>query len=158
MESYRFSDPRSDSAGPEGMIFPGERTASSKFPRPLLFLLAVGALLAADRSHQARAHWIPPQQIVARLGNDVSLRTLFGIREVEQQDRLLIIRVDPKIWAASAPERRRALAEEWYRLWRHNVNQGIVAIVAAGNDEPLVNYDATGQARLLESARSPGGF
>lgn len=100
---------------------------------------------------QALAHWVPPERIVAGLHNDTGLRERAGVRGVEHRERLLIIRVDPQVWGMLPVSDRKILAEQWYELWRHNVPQGIVAVVAAPTDQPLVNYDAVGRAHLLEA-------
>ncbi|MCX8073504.1 MAG: hypothetical protein N3C12_13810 [Candidatus Binatia bacterium] len=97
----------------------------------------------------AHAHWIPPDQIVASLRNDETLRTRVGVRSIERQGRILMIRVDPNLWTTVEPNLRRELAENWYQVWRHNVEQGIVAVLALPDDAPLVNFDASGNARLL---------
>lgn len=110
-----------------------------------VFLVATVAIAGL-----ARGHWVPPETIVTQLNNDASLREHAGLRHVRRTGRLLIIRVDGNAWANLPPPQRLALAEAWYRLWRHNVDQGIVAVVSVTDDRPLVNYDASGRARLLE--------
>lgn len=96
------------------------------------------------------AHWVSPAAIVAQLNNDKTLSEHAGLREAHRSGRLLVIRVDSNVWAKLPPTQRRALAEAWHQLWRHSVDQGIVAVVSVSGDRPLVNYDAFGQARLLE--------
>ncbi len=119
---------------------------------------AVFILLGALIRQEVEAHWIPPEQIVSLLRNDPALRTHLGVQSVERQGRLLIIRVEPRVWNAAPSDKRQALATHWQRVWRHNVQQGIVAVVAAGTDQPLVNYDAAGQARLLDDAKGSENF
>ncbi len=125
---------------------------------PALVLLLLASVVVAGWGQRVGAHWIPPEQIISMLREDPSLRTRAGVRSVERQERLLVIRVDPRIWAALPREQRRALAADWHRLWRHNVDQGIVAVVAADNDKPLVNYDGFGQVRLLDGTPTAEGL
>jgi hypothetical protein len=113
-------------------------------------LLSLALVLAVAGAGRLLAHWIPPETIIANLSTDGLLREKVGVRRVERQGRVLILRVDHDVWARLPADDRRALAEEWLRVWRHNVDQGVVAVVRATDDQPLVNYDATGHARLID--------
>jgi hypothetical protein len=45
-------------------------------------------------------------------------------------------------------EQRIKAAEQWHHLWRDSTPGGIVAILDAASDAPLVNFDAEGHATL----------
>lgn len=96
------------------------------------------------------AHWIPPEEIVARLQGDPQLREQAGVRHVRRDGRLLVITVDPTVWARLAAPERLRLANEWHQVWSHNVPEGVVGVVSSKGEKPLVNYNARGEARLLE--------
>lgn len=66
--------------------------------------------------------------------------------------RLLMITVDGKRWNASPAERRVQAAEQWLQLWRHNVAEGIVAVVDSQTQRALVHFDPSGHARVTDSA------
>jgi hypothetical protein len=98
-------------------------------------------LLAAG----ATAHSIPPEAIVARLNAPAS-RAL-GVERAardEKAPRLLVIHVgDP--WYALPVERRRAEAAEWLRTWRQSVPEGIVAVLDADTERPVVHFAPGGR-------------
>ncbi len=113
-----------------------------------LLTLAVPAL-------RASAHWLQPEQVVARL-RAPELRDGFGVVAVERSEklpRLLIVRVDAR-WSEASPERRRAAAEAWLRDWRESSPQGVLAIVDAASEGSLVSFDANGRAHLKDPPRS----
>jgi hypothetical protein len=92
-----------------------------------------------------------PEDIVAGLASDPQLRERLGVVAVHiepQLPRLLIIKVDRARWEAAAPETRIKLAEEWLETWRHNVPEGIVAVLDAATEQSVVNFDGFGHARL----------
>jgi hypothetical protein len=93
----------------------------------------------------AAAHWIPPEAIVARL-NAPSSRAL-GVERAardEKAARLLVIHVrDP--WYALPVERRRAEAAQWLRTWRQSVPEGIVAVLDADTERPVVHFAPGGR-------------
>ena len=81
------------------------------------------------------------------------MRASYDVTDVvraENLPRLLIVRVG-RGWASVDSLRRVSAAEEWYQLWRDAVPDGILGVVDAA-DQPLVNFDASGRARL----RAPG--
>lgn len=105
----------------------------------------------------AHAHWVRPQDVIAKLQSP-ELRTRFGIVSVERNaklPRLVLIRVGAK-WHELPKYQRVNVAEQWQHLWRDGTPDGIVAILDAANDAPLVNFDAFGHARLKEPTRNDG--
>lgn len=110
---------------------------------------AVALLLSAATT---AAHWLKPEEIVAGLSQNQGLRENAGLVSVRidpDLPRMLVIRMNAAKWQALPAEQRVALAQQWHDDWRHNVEQGIVAILDADTGKPLVNYDAAGKARLV---------
>jgi hypothetical protein len=115
----------------------GRRTAA---------VLAVVAGLAAP----AAGHWVTPEAIVAEL-NAEATRTRWGVEQATRDakvPRLLIIRVGPR-WYALPAAARRDQALEWRERWRHNVPQGVVSVLDAASDAPVVRYEPGGKAAVL---------
>lgn len=109
-------------------------------------------LLAAP----APAHWVSPEAIVAGATAEQT-RVAWGVEDAYRDakaPRLLVIRVGPRWYARSVPDRR-AQAEAWYELWRKNVAQGIVSILDAKTSAPAVRFDRDGQVAGLLAER-PG--
>ena len=107
----------------------------------LLSLLPVAAL----------GHWLKPEEILAGLRQDPRLRQSVGLVDARIDPalpRLLVIKVKREPWDQIPPEKRLALAQDWYDTWRHNVDEGIVAILDAANDASLVEFDGLGRAHL----------
>lgn len=114
--------------------------------------LALAALAAASAALPAPAHWTSPEELIRRLESN-QIRHTFDVREVRRDPalpRLLLIRVGPR-WSEVPAERRTAWAEEWNHLWRSTIPSGIVAVLDAGTDQPLVNFDPAGRATLKEA-------
>ena len=113
-----------------------------------LALLAVSAGMAS-------AHWLRPEEIVADLANDPQLRQRVGVTGVHNDPklpRLLIVNVRRGVWQSVPETERVRLAEEWLDTWRHNVPEGIVAVLDAATQQSLVNFDGLGHARLPQLA------
>ena len=111
---------------------------------------ALLALLAV-RAATASAHWLRPDEIVAGLANDVQLRERFGVARVQNDPklpRLLIVSVRPDVWETVPASDRVRLAEEWLETWRHNVPDGIVAVLDVQTEQSLVHFDPFGHALL----------
>ena len=112
-----------------------------------------GAVLVVMGTAVAHAHWMRPEDIVAGLASDAQLRERLGVVAVQiepQLPRLLIIKVDRARWEAASAEARTTLAEEWLETWRHNVPEGIVAVLDAATEQSVVNFDGLGHARLRQ--------
>ncbi len=104
----------------------------------------------------AAAHFITPEEVLASLQSP-GTRNAFGIESAERDGklpRLLFIRVGPH-WSAIPEGRRIGAAEEWQYLWADAVPSGIVAILDAVTDQPLVNFDGNGRAVLKTPPASP---
>lgn len=115
-------------------------------------IAAFAALVVAS----AAAHSLAPEEILRRLGSTES-RDTFDVREVRRDPalpRLLVVRVGSR-WSAVSAAQRTAWAEEWQHAWRSSVRNGIFAVLAADSDEPVVNFDASGRARLSEPPAKP---
>ncbi len=109
-----------------------------------VLLTVVGAGVAA-------AHWMRPEDIIAGLASDPQLRDRVGVVAVERQPglpRLLVIKVRYDRWQTVPAAERRQLAAEWFETWRHNVPEGIVAVLDASTDQSVVNFDGLGHAQL----------
>jgi len=116
--------------------------------------LAVVALLAG-LGGPAAAHWQSPEAILAQLDSEPA-RAL-GVERAardEKTPRLLVIRVGDG-WYAMSAAKRRTQAGAWLELWRHNVAQGIVAVLDARTDRPVVRFGPGGI--VAEVADAPAG-
>ena len=121
-------------------------------PAALLGLAAVAAVAVASGPDRAWAHTVSPATIVAQLSSDAARREA-GVESVTRDaklERLLVVRVGPR-WAELSAERRRELAADWWRVWRHSVANGIVAVLEVGTDRSLVSFTGDGVPRLVES-------
>jgi len=113
--------------------------------RLLLFALAAGWLAAGT---PAAAHWVLPEEVVARLA-DPANRAAFDVLGAAQDprlSRLLVVQVGPR-WQALDPALRRETAEAWQHLWRDATYAGVLAITDA-EGRSLVSFDAAGRAQL----------
>jgi hypothetical protein len=126
------------------------RRPADRVERPRLAAAGAVLLVAA-----AWAHSPAPEDVIAALrgpqGRDA------GVVAADRDGhlaRLLVVRVGPA-WAALAPARQRALAEDWRRHWRTAVPDGVVGVVDAASGRPVVNYDARGRARLPSPPAPP---
>jgi len=93
-----------------------------------------------------------PEEIVAGLATDAQLREHVGVVSVEQQSglpRLLVIKVRRDRWQSLSYAQRKQLAEEWWATWRHNVPEGIVAVLDVASEQSVLNFDGVGHARLV---------
>jgi hypothetical protein len=105
----------------------------------------------------AAAHWVKPEDVIARL-QAPELRARFDIVSVAPNaklPRLVLIRVGPK-WHEVPEDQRTSAAEQWQHLWRDSTPGGVIAILDATSDAPLVNFDAQGHATLKEPKRRGG--
>ncbi len=120
--------------------------------RASVFAAAVAALtLLSLPARPALGHWISPEQIIGGLRNNPQLRDSVGVFEVQRNKRILIIRVIPATWQGVPAADRLHLAAEWWETWRHNVKEGVVAVVDARDDTSLVNFDGEGQPSLIQA-------
>lgn len=103
----------------------------------------------------AAAHWVSPEDVVREL-NVPALRDSLGIVNAardERTPRLLIVRVGDR-WYALSGSLRRAQAEQWRAVWRHNVAQGIVAVLDDRSERSVVRFGRDGRVATL-AARAP---
>jgi hypothetical protein len=106
-----------------------------------------GVLLA---SAVAQAHGPAAADVVGALEAS-AVRARFGVMAAARDakaPRVLLVRVGPK-WSEAPADDRRTAAEEWLQLWRAAVPHGIVAVLDDETSASLVNFDATGHARLV---------
>jgi len=119
--------------------------------------LAVVALLAGLGA-PAAAHWLSPEAILAELDSEPA-RAL-GVERAardEKTPRLLVIRVGDG-WYTMPAAKRRTQAGAWLELWRHNVAQGIVAVLDARTDRPVVHFGPGGLvAEVTDAPAGAGG-
>lgn len=121
-------------------------------PGRTLALLAVGMAFAIP----AAAHWLAPEEIVAAL-NAPAVRDALGVTGASRDahaPRLLVIRVGARWYDVGAPIRR-VQVRDWAELWRHNVPQGIVAVLDDRTARPVVRFDPTGAVAAVDD-RPPG--
>jgi len=127
---------------------PGKRAGRRASP----LLLAAGVVLLA--AGQAVAHWEDPEGIVADL-NGPATRSAIGVERAErdaQTPRLLIVRVGER-WYSLPEVVRLEQAGTWLERWRHSVKQGIVAVLDAATDQPVVHFGPGGEIGLLARPR-----
>jgi hypothetical protein len=114
-------------------------------------LLRSGVVLAAlwlAAGTPAAAHWVEPEDVVARLAAPEN-RTAFDVLGAAQDprlSRLLVVRVGPR-WQTLDPALRRETAEAWSQLWRDAIRAGVLAITDA-QGRSLVSFDVHGRAQL----------
>jgi hypothetical protein len=116
--------------------------------------IAVGLVVLATAG-PAVSHQETPEIIVADLGS-AKAREASGIVRVVRdttQPRLLVVRVGDAWWKLPA-EVRRDRASEWGTRWRHAVPQGIVAVVDAKTEQPVVRFGPRGE--VVGIAPAPG--
>ena len=100
----------------------------------------------------ARAHWMSPDEVVAQVASP-STRTALGVESAahdKNNARLLIIRVGPT-WYAQPRERRAKQSREWVDLWHRSVEKGLIAILDAKTDKPVVRFVHGEVAEVLDS-------
>lgn len=111
----------------------------------LAVALAAG-LAAFAAAGPAGAHTESPETVVADLGSPQAAEQS-GIARVERdarQPRLLVVRVGEGWWKLPT-EVRRDRARGWADRWRHAVPQGIIAVLDARTDRPVVRFGARGE-------------
>jgi hypothetical protein len=104
----------------------------------------------------SRAHWEEPDAIVADLNTDTTRRTV-GVEQAIRDPnapRLLVIRVGER-WNELPEPTRIAQATAWLERWRHNVAQGIVAILDARSDRPVIRFGPGGTVAAVHASASP---
>jgi hypothetical protein len=124
----------------------------TKHPRQRRLRAALAAvLLLALTPAPALPHWISPEEIIAGIKQDPVLRQNLGVVDARvdpKLPRLLLVLVRRSTWDTVAPEKRIGMAQLWYETWRHNVDQGIVAVLDESTQKSLVHFDANGKAEL----------
>jgi len=126
-------------------LSPAERRRCAALGAALLLSLLGPAL--------ARAHWIKPEEIIAGIKQDDNLRRNLGVvdaRADPRMPRMLVIEIRRDAWDEVAADKRLGVAGLWYETWRHNVDQGIVAIVDAKTGQSLVHFDPAGRPQLVD--------
>jgi hypothetical protein len=86
--------------------------------------------------------------------NAPEARTALGVRRAEQDaknPRVLVVRVDPR-WFELDRADRLLQARIWRDEWRRAVAQGVVAVLDARTDLPVIGY-GPGGAVFLRDAR-----
>lgn len=100
------------------------------------------------------AHHLTVGDVLAILNrDDVKERT--GIREAKVDPNLkrhLIIKVS-ETWYNLPAQRREKLAATWLQLWKDAMKNGIVSVLDAVSNEPVVNYSPSGSVSLTRQLR-----
>jgi len=82
-------------------------------------------------------------------------RATYGVEDAYRDaraPRLLVIRVGSR-WYECSEADRRAQAQSWHQLWRKNVPEGIVSILDAKTNVPVVRFDRDGEVAGLLAKR-----
>jgi len=104
-------------------------------------------------SRAASAHWLTPEAIVAEL-NSPRAREVLGVEGAvrdEKAPRLLVIRVGEG-WYRLPSAARRTQAKDWLSTWRHSVAEGVVAILDARTQKPVVHFGPGGRVEGVAAA------
>jgi hypothetical protein len=106
---------------------------------------AAFAVLLAGLAVSARAHWVPPEAILAELNADAQRQRTGVERAVRDAavPRLLVVRVGER-WYKRPADVRRIEVGEWRETWRHTVAQGVVSVLDAATDRPVVRFGPGG--------------
>ncbi len=100
----------------------------------------------------AGAHSPSPGSVIALAAGDA----VAGVTRAERDPtnpRVLVVRVGPSWFVLDAGERL-ARARRWRDDWRHAVPQGVVAILDAASQAPVVGFGARGTVHLAPAAPS----
>jgi hypothetical protein len=104
--------------------------------------LAMLVLLATTAAH---GHTPSADEVVASIGSP-DARSVAGVERAEQDranPRVLRVHVGAR-WFALPREARAARAVDWHAAWRHAVPDGVVAVLDARTDRPVVRYGRGG--------------
>ncbi len=116
-------------------------------------------VLAAGLVRPAAAHWVTPEEMVAEL-NTATARDALGIERAvcdTKTPRLLVVRVGDH-WYDLPPAVRRTQAADWAEHWRQNVPQGVVSVLDAKTEKPVVRFGRGGAvAAVVERPPGSGG-
>jgi hypothetical protein len=111
----------------------------------------VAVVLALGLARPAPAHSPTPASMLDAL-NAPEARTALGVQRAEQDaknPRVLVVRVDPR-WFELDRAERLLQARIWRDDWRHAVAQGVVAVLDARTDLPVIGYGPGGAVFLRE--------
>jgi hypothetical protein len=98
------------------------------------------------------AHWMTPDEVVAEVSSPQA-RTTLGVEAAvhdPQNARLLIVRVG-SAWYALPRAKRVKQAGEWVDLWHRSVEKGLVAVLDARTDKPVVRFVRGAVAEVLDA-------
>jgi hypothetical protein len=115
-------------------------------------LLALLAVLAS----RAAALWLPPAAVVAHMNSD-RVRELWGVERAERDAKVphvLVVRVGGHWYEVPAAARMKE-ASRWLDDWRHNVAQGVVAVLDAATRRPVVQFGPGGRVIGVTEAPRP---
>ena len=105
---------------------------------------ATGLALLLAFAGGARAHTVPPAELVRELNGPAGRNLgVEGATRDEKAPRLLVVRVGAP-WYRLSAERRRDEALAWLKTWRDTVPTGLVAVLDARTDRPVVRFGPGG--------------
>ena len=110
---------------------------------------AIVALAAAT----AAAHAPSADDVIAAIAAPAG-RVATGVGKVARDranPRLLVVRVN-RDWYAIASDLRVATARAWWTAWRRAEPAGVVSVLDAGTDRPVVRFGPGGVVGALASA------
>lgn len=109
--------------------------------RTLVFSLLLAAAVAG-------AHTASPETVIAEAAK---AKGVTRAARDETNPRVLVIRVGEE-WFQLPEETRREQASRWRDEWRDSVEQGVVAVLDARTEAPVVRFGAGGKVFV-----APGG-
>jgi hypothetical protein len=119
----------------------------------MTILLAL-TLLAYAGPGGVRAHHLAVSEVLETL-NRPDVKSRAGIHQAVVDLRLnrhLIIKVNDT-WHTLPATKRKQLAEVWRQLWQDAMKNGIVSVLDAKSNQPVVNYSPSGHVSLTEVKR-----
>jgi hypothetical protein len=97
-----------------------------------------------------RAHHLTVGEVLEILNRE-EVKAQTGIADAKVDPHLkrhLIIKVHAS-WFNLPPAQREKLATAWRRMWKDAVKKGVVSVVDAKSNQPVVNYGPNGQASVV---------
>lgn len=96
------------------------------------------------------AHHLTVGEVLEVLNRE-EVKAQTGIAEAKVDPHLkrhLVIKVHAA-WFNLPPAQREKLATAWLRMWKDAVKKGVVSVVDAKSNQPVVNYGPNGQVSVV---------
>jgi len=100
------------------------------------------------------AHHLTVGEVLEILNRE-EVKAQTGIAEAKVDPHLkrhLVIKVHAS-WFNLPPAHRERLAAAWLRMWKDAMKKGVVSVVGAKSNQPVVNYGPNGQVSVVAIKR-----